>query len=81
MSSLINASRQGDAGKVAELLTQGIWVDHQEQGGKSPLLVAAFQGHVDVITALLEYQAEVLQWCSCPHTNIESAQLMQTFTG
>ncbi|MCL4125611.1 UNVERIFIED_CONTAM: hypothetical protein GTU68_052051 [Idotea baltica] len=44
---------------VTALLDGGADVDHEDKDGLTPLLVAAFEGHVDVCELLLEYEADV----------------------
>ncbi|KAB7501214.1 Ankyrin repeat domain-containing protein 50 [Armadillidium nasatum] len=44
---------------VTALLEGGADVDHEDKDGLTPLLVAAFEGHVDVCELLLEYDADV----------------------
>ena len=50
---LVTMAANGDARKVAELLSQGGRVDAREQGF-TPLLVAAQEGHTEVCKLLLE---------------------------
>jgi uncharacterized protein len=59
MASIVAASRNGLIEEVAELLRHKSWVDHQEAGGKSALLVSAFRGHTTTVQLLLAAGAEV----------------------
>lgn len=57
---LYDAAREGDAGKVDEMLAAGSDVNERlEQGGWQPIHAAAQGGHDEVIRLLLEYEAEV----------------------
>ena len=51
--ALVFAAADGDASKVAELLSEGVRVDAKEQGF-TPLMVAAIRSHTEVCKLLLK---------------------------
>ena len=57
-SELLKAARNGEAGRVAELLGKGAPVDASDKKGRTPLLQAASRGHADVARLLIEKGAD-----------------------
>ncbi|HWB08174.1 MAG TPA: ankyrin repeat domain-containing protein [Pirellulales bacterium] len=61
--SLLDAAAQGDATRVAEALQNGAAVDVRDERestrGRTPLMLGAEAGHVDVVQALLAAGADV----------------------
>ncbi len=56
---LFEAVKRGDAEKVGELLTQGVFVDCRADVERTPLMEAAYNGHAEVINLLIERGADV----------------------
>lgn len=59
MPRLWDAAKRGDAAAVAKFLREGDDANGRAANGWAPLIVAAEQGHVDAIKALLEAHADV----------------------
>ena len=57
-TALVYAAADGNASKVAELLSKGVRVEAREQGF-TPLLVAAQSGHIEVCELLLAAGSDV----------------------
>ena len=51
--NLFNASRDGNFEKVKKLLTAGVPFDWQDPYGYTPLMIAAINGHHEVVELLL----------------------------
>ena len=56
---LRRATLKGDEDKVKELLSNGANVDAIYEGGETPLLIAAGEGHTEVCKILLSWGAKV----------------------
>jgi ankyrin repeat protein len=54
---LLEATRYGDLIKVRIALENGANPNAEDKYGWTPLHIAAFNGHVDVVRVLLEYGA------------------------
>lgn len=57
-SEIVHAAYKGDTAKVIELLESGQSVHSTDQGGKTALINAALQSHVDLFALLLEKGAD-----------------------
>jgi ankyrin repeat protein len=57
-SDLVDAAACGDAAAVAKLAALGLAIDASDAQGATALLRAAGNGHVDVVTCLLEHGAD-----------------------
>jgi ankyrin repeat protein len=62
--SLIQASRQGEHEILQELLKRGAQVDCKDDQGKTALLWAAFNGHAECVSTLVESGADVNMECN-----------------
>ncbi|MER9681780.1 ankyrin repeat domain-containing protein [Mesorhizobium sp. M0184] len=56
---LNDAAREGDAGKVAELLAQGANVNDRDESRQTPLIDAALAGKTEVAIALIGAKADI----------------------
>ncbi len=59
ITELMIAARNGDSGKVRELLGAGANVDDVNDGGATALMGAAYAGDLTVVGVLLEWHADV----------------------
>jgi uncharacterized protein len=59
MSALMKAVRQNDADRVRALIAQGVNVSDPDANGDAPLVMAAYEGHTDIVRLLLEAGADV----------------------
>lgn len=55
---LINAAKRGELAKVKELLARGAEVNAKTRYNQTPLMLAAQQGHTEVVKVLLEAKAD-----------------------
>jgi hypothetical protein len=66
---LLDASRAGDADRVKSLLKQGgVEIDVKDSEGRTPLMLAAMGGYVDVIATLISSGAAVDDQDNCGQT-------------
>ena len=56
--SLVEAASAGDLSSVKTLLDTGAEIDSPNQGGQTPLILAAVMGHTDVVAHLVEAGAD-----------------------
>ena len=57
---LINAASQGKIYELKQALLAGAFVDSRDQNaGNTPLMLAAFNGHIEVIRILLKNHADI----------------------
>ena len=57
---LINAASQGKVYELKQALLAGAFVDaREEKAGNTPLMLAAFNGHMEVIRVLLKNHADI----------------------
>ena len=54
MSTLHEASHDGDKGRVKKLLDGGVPVDEKDEGGKTALMLASEKGRTEVVRLLLD---------------------------
>ncbi|MDG4548853.1 MAG: ankyrin repeat domain-containing protein [Candidatus Contendobacter sp.] len=59
MTTLMNAVKRNDLTRVKELIGQGADIDAPDASGDVPLIMAAYQGHTEIVQALLEAGADV----------------------
>ena len=57
--ALLTASMIGDAGAVCALIDRGADVNSKDSGARTPLIEAAFGGHIDTMRLLLTRGAQV----------------------
>ncbi len=62
---LFEAAAAGNADAVVALLREGVDVHSVNEGGNEPIHVAAYDGHVRVLEALLDAGAHVMHSLSC----------------
>jgi len=76
MADLLDAARYGDLEDVQAILKEnpGL-VDYQDEYGSSPLLMAAGNGHCDVIKVLIEHKANINSSNSSQNTPLHWAAL------
>lgn len=56
---LLGASLEGDIAVAKKAVEQGVDIDIQDQSGRTPLMLAAYNGHSDMIRYLLEKGADL----------------------
>ena len=59
MTMLMKAVTSNDAAKVRELINGGVDVDELDANEDSPLIMAAYKGHTEIVKLLLEAGADV----------------------
>lgn len=59
MTALMNAVKTDNAAKVRELIAQGVNVSEKDSSGDSPLIMAAYMGHNEIVKLLLDAGADV----------------------
>ena len=59
MTALMKAVNQNDVAAVRKLIAQGVNVDELEPNGDAPLVMAAYEGHTEIVRLLLEAGADV----------------------
>ena len=59
MTPLLKAADQGQINEVNRLLAQGIVPDDASKQGVTPLFIAAFKGHQDIVRRLIDKNADV----------------------
>lgn len=59
MTVLMKAVRQNDLARVNTLIAEGVNVNELDANGDAPLVMAAYQGHTDIVRLLLEAGADV----------------------
>ena len=59
MKSLMNAVKANDAEAVRVFIADGVNVSTVDSGGDSPLIMAAYKGHTEIVRLLLEAGADV----------------------
>lgn len=64
IAQAITLAKAGDTAALTEWLTQGGNPNHHDIDGWTPLLWASARAHVDIVTLLLQYQAD----STLPHT-------------
>lgn len=52
-------ARQGDAASLIPLIEQGAPADMQDASGNTPLMLAAYHGHAELVAALAAHGADV----------------------
>jgi ankyrin repeat protein len=55
----MNAVKRNDVARVKALVAQGVNVSEPDRNGDSPLIMAAYEGHTDIVRCLLEAGADV----------------------
>ena len=55
---LVEAATEGEAGRVRELLEQGVAPDARDEQGRSALSMACARGHTEIVQALLDHGAD-----------------------
>jgi len=55
----MNAVKRNDLARVKELIQQGIDINAPDVSGDVPLIMAAYEGHNEIVEALLEAGADV----------------------
>lgn len=58
VEELLEASREGDSGRIERLLADGADANGKDDLGRAPLLYAAANGHMDAVEALLAAGAD-----------------------
>ncbi len=58
-SQMIRAAMGGDLAKIKELVSAGVQVNLATDKGLSPLMLACFRNHKDVVEFLLQKKAQV----------------------
>ena len=58
MTALMKAVRRNDVARVAALIAEGVDVNELD-GGDAPLVMAAYEGHTEIVRLLLEAGADV----------------------
>ena len=56
---LHDAAKDGDVARTKQLIDQGAKVSEPDESGEPPLLIAALNGHADVVAILLEKGSDV----------------------
>ena len=59
MTALMKAVKNNDAITVKELIEQGIQVNELDANKDAPLIIAAYEGHTEIVELLLEAGADV----------------------
>ncbi|MDG4595590.1 MAG: ankyrin repeat domain-containing protein [Candidatus Contendobacter sp.] len=59
MTTLMNAVKRNDLARVKELIQQGVDINAPDASGDVPLIMAAYEGHTEIVQALLEVGADV----------------------
>jgi ankyrin repeat protein len=59
MTALMQAVRRNDAARVRELIAQGVDVSELDDSQDAPLVMAAYEGHTEIVRLLLEAGADV----------------------
>jgi ankyrin repeat protein len=59
MTALMQAVKSKDAGRVKELIRQGVNVSELDANGDAPLVMAAYEGLTEIVRLLLEAGADV----------------------
>lgn len=59
MTELMKAVRKNDLARVKALVAQGVDVSEVDSSGDSPLIMAAYEGHTEIVECLLEAGADV----------------------
>ena len=59
MTALMQAVKNKDAGRVKELIRQGVNVSELDANGDAPLVMAAYEGLTNIVRLLLEAGADV----------------------
>ncbi|QNN83214.1 ankyrin repeat domain-containing protein [Brachybacterium sp. Z12] len=57
--SLLDAARSGDSSSLLPLIDQGAPVDLRDSSGNSPLMLAAYHGHAELVGELVARGADV----------------------
>lgn len=57
--SLLDAARNGDSATLLSFIDQGAPVDIRDSSGNSPLMLAAYHGHAELVRELAARGAEV----------------------
>mmetsp|Transcript_9090 Transcript_9090/g.15890 ORF Transcript_9090/g.15890 Transcript_9090/m.15890 type:complete len:82 (+) Transcript_9090:44-289(+) len=67
------AAKQGDVVELVKCLEQGVDPDCIDFEGSTALWYAAVEGHEQVVSALMDYGAQVHKRCACATTALISA--------
>ncbi len=59
MTQLMKAVKSGDLPQVTNLISQGVDVNQADANGDSPMIMAAYEGHDEILKELLEAGADV----------------------
>ncbi|MBL8134314.1 MAG: ankyrin repeat domain-containing protein [Anaerolineae bacterium] len=59
MTALMQAVNANDAARVRALIAQGVNINEYDSSGDAPLVMAAYQGHAEIVKLLLEAGADV----------------------
>jgi ankyrin repeat protein len=59
MSALMKAVQRNDAAAVQRLIAQGVNVSETDENGDAPLVMAAYEGHTEILRLLLEAGADI----------------------
>ena len=59
MTQLMKAVKSGDLPLVTNLIRQGVDVNQADTNGDSPMIMAAYEGHDEILKVLLEAGADV----------------------
>ena len=68
VEDMVNAAVTGDVGKVQQLLDEGACGVDDQFNGKTALVAAAQNGHLDVVHVLIQYNASLekaVSLCAC----------------
>ncbi|MCK6578680.1 MAG: ankyrin repeat domain-containing protein [Anaerolineae bacterium] len=59
MTALMQAVNANDAARVRALIAQGVNINEYDSAGDAPLVMAAYQGHAEIVKLLLEAGADL----------------------
>lgn len=59
MTALMQAVNANNAGKVRDLIAQGVNINEYDSAGDAPLVMAAYKGYAEIVRLLLEAGADV----------------------